>query len=376
MPFAFKLSRRLARIRCTAFVLATAALAACEKSSPSVTGLSQPVSQVVQILVSPNAILLFPTQSQQFAAYARTAAGDSTTVAVTWSATAGTISPSGLYTPGPAGGVYEVRATATQGGPSGVASVTVSDGPPPSSGSWPNEPAGFSLISDYGFGDVIPVTNDPIALGSSGWQAQWNTAGNGTLIADAGAPVSLGGVYQVRYPMGFVDGTAPSTVEHPLPSRPTELYWGVWWKPSNPFQSDASGVNKIAFIWTPSGNTDLIYFDLSPNPWRIRAMDDLYAGGGPDAGKRDEPNVTTTVITLGQWHRIEIYVKYSTGANADGILKWWVDGVLNGTYTNLKMVQDGGFNSVSFSPTYGGAGGDVKTETDYYWFDHTRLSRP
>jgi len=103
MPFAFKLSRRLARIRCTAFVLATAALAACEKSSPSVTGLSQPVSQVVQILVSPNAILLSPTQSQQFAAYARTAAGDSTTVAVTWSATAGTISPSGLYTPGPAG---------------------------------------------------------------------------------------------------------------------------------------------------------------------------------------------------------------------------------------------------------------------------------
>src|SRR5438128_1138672 len=272
--------------------------------------------------------------------------------------------------------VFGALSNAASGTTSGALPPPPPPPPPPSSGSWPNEPAGFSLISDYGFGDVIPVTNDPIALGSSGWRAQWNTAGNGTLIADAGAPVSLGGVYQVRYPMGFVDGTAPSTVEHPLPSRPTELYWGVWWKPSNPFQSDASGVNKIAFIWTPSGNTDLIYFDLSPNPWRIRAMDDLYAGGGPDAGKRDEPNVTTTVITLGQWHRIEIYVKYSTGANADGILKWWVDGVLNGTYTNLKMVQDGGFNSVSFSPTYGGAGGDVKTETDYYWFDHTRLSRP
>src|SRR5256885_16652940 len=27
-------------------------------------------------------------------------------------------------------------------------------------------------------------------------------SGNGTLIADVGAPFSLGGVYQVRYPMG------------------------------------------------------------------------------------------------------------------------------------------------------------------------------
>jgi hypothetical protein len=134
-------------------------------------------------------------------------------------------------------------------------------------------------------------------------------------------------------------------------------------------------VNKIAFIWTPSGTTDLLYFDLSPNPWRIRGMDDLIAGGGPDAGKRNEPNVTTTVITLGQWHRIEIYVKYSTGTSANGILKWWVDGVLNGNYTNLKMVQDGGFDHVQFAPTYGGNTGAVKTENDYYWYDHVRLSR-
>src|SRR2546426_8499363 len=61
----------------------------------------------------------------------------------------------------------------------------------------------------------------------------------------------------------------------PLSPPLTELYWGFWWKPSNPFQSHSSGVNKIAFIWTPSGSTDLLYFDLSPNPWRIRCMNDL-----------------------------------------------------------------------------------------------------
>src|SRR2546428_7553754 len=156
--------------------------------------------------------------------------------------------------------------TPFRSGQSGPATIRVTSPRPRPSGSWPNEPVGFSLIGDYGFGDVIPVTSDPIALGSSGWQAQWNPVGNGTLISDGGAAFSPSGVYQVKYPVGFVDGTAPSTVEHPLSTRTTELYCGFCWKPSNPFQSDPSGVDKIAFIWTPSGNTVLLYFVLSSNP--------------------------------------------------------------------------------------------------------------
>jgi hypothetical protein len=29
-----------------------------------------------------------------------------------------------------------------------------------------------------------------------------------------------------------------------------------------------------------------------------------------------------------------------------------------------------------FSPTWGGNEGDVKNETDYYWYDHVHLSVP
>src|SRR6185503_19500443 len=195
--------------------------------------------------------------------------------------------------------------------------------PPPSSGgAWPNEPAGFTLLSDYGFGDFVPATNRGDLLGS-GWRIWWNDRGLGTLAQDNAAPQSPTGVFQVHYPIGWLSGYEPTMAEYVFSPHVTELYWGFWWKPSNPFQSDASGVNKIAFVWTPSGATDLLYFDLSPGPWRIRAMDDLIAGGGPRAGMRDEPNVATTVITLGQWHRIEIYLKYSTGTQANGVLKWW-----------------------------------------------------
>jgi len=250
--------------------------------------------------------------------------------------------------------------------------------PPPAvvgGGQWPNEPQGFVPISDYGFDDTIPATDNAVPLGTSRWHVQWNPVGNGVRIADRGAPLSPPAVYQVKYPVGFVDGSAPSTVEFPLSPPLTELYWGFWWKPSNPFQSHRSGVNKIAFIWTPSGSTDLLYFDLSPNPWRIRCMNDLYTGHGPSAGARLEPNITRTVITLGEWHRIEVHVRYSTRDQADGILKWWVDGVLNGVYADLKMTQDGGFDHVSFSPTFGGNERDRKRQTDYYWFDHTHISR-
>jgi hypothetical protein len=249
--------------------------------------------------------------------------------------------------------------------------------PSPRAGPWPNEPSQFALISDYGFADPIPATPDELLLGVSGWYVQRNPVGSGSAATDQEAPFSPASVYQVKYPIGFVSGLTPSTLQYYLlPSR-RELYWGFWWKPSNPFQSDGSGVNKIVFLWTQTvaGNsTDLLYFDLSPNPWRIRGMNDLIAGAGPTAGQRLEPNVDTTVVALGEWHRIEIYAKYSLGDAANGVLQWWVDGQLNGYYRNLRMVPDGGFRYLQIAPTFGGNTGDVKLQDDYYWFDHLRVS--
>lgn len=253
--------------------------------------------------------------------------------------------------------------------------------PPPSPAPtlWPNEPPQFALISDYGFVDPVPAIAEEIPLGLSGWYVQRNPLGNGSLIADTAAPFSPPSVYQVNYPVGFLSGLTPSTLQYYLSPSAKELYWGLWWKVSNPFQSDGSGVNKIVFIWTQTfaGNgTDLLYLDLSPNPWRIRGMNDLIAGGGPTAGQRLEPNIDTTVVTLGEWHRIEIYVKYSVGLVPNGVLKWWVDGQLNGDYRNLRMAADDGFRYLQIAPTYGGNTGDVKLQIDSYWFDHIRVSRP
>ena len=269
-----------------------------------------------------------------------------------------------------------------RGGPA-VAPCGVTSSLSAGGGTWPNEPAGLTVLNDYDFSDSLSSQADGTPIGSTGWRVWRNGAigGGGARVVDGTAPLSAPYAFEFSYPIGFPSGRDPAMLECVFPPEggARELYWGFWWKPSSPFQSDGSGVNKIAFIWTPTvtggGSTDLLYFDLSPDPWRIRAMNDLIGGGGPSAGRRLEPNVDTTVVSLAQWHRIEIYAKYSSGSAADGVLKWWVDGRLNGQYTDLKMVQDGGFDHVQFAPTYGGNTGDVKRQNDYYRIDHVRLSR-
>jgi len=261
-----------------------------------------------------------------------------------------------------------------------VLARTCGDRAAPSDGAWPNEPQGLTVLSDYGFGDTLAPTAVGDPAGVTGWRVWRNDEGRAMRVMDSTAPLSAPYAVQFTYPVGFQSGLDPAMLECAFSNGQgiRELYWGFWWKPSSPFQSDGSGVNKIAFIWTPTkqgSSTDLLYFDLSPNPWRIRAMNDLIAGGGPTADQRLEPNIDTTTVALGAWHRIELYAKYSTESNANGVLRWWVDGTLNGDYRNLRMVQDGGFDHVQFAPTYGGNTGDTKKQDDFYRIDHVRLSR-
>jgi Big-like domain-containing protein len=92
MPFGFKLSHRLSRIKLLA---CAAVLTACEIPT---TGPDQTHKLVGRVLVRPDSVTLDPGQTQQFRATGRTTGNDSLTVSVIWSASAGTITQSGLYT--------------------------------------------------------------------------------------------------------------------------------------------------------------------------------------------------------------------------------------------------------------------------------------
>src|SRR5207244_12265780 len=71
------------------------------------------------------------------------------------------------------------------------------------------------------------------------------------------------------------------------------------------------------------------------------------------------PNVNTTTVSLGVWHRIEWYTNVATGT-----MKFWLDGVLQGSYTDVRNPL--AFDMFQFSPTWGGNIGAIKHETDHY----------
>jgi hypothetical protein len=241
-------------------------------------------------------------------------------------------------------------------------SVTVNN---VSSSLWPNEPAGMTLLSDWGLDQDPPFSGDVSIVGSGGWKIVSQASigsprGWVVRTADAGAPLSPSNVYDFVYPQGMIEGNAPGTVYFNGINR-KEVYVGFWWKASSPFDYGPDG-NKIAFIFNGGGGAGGQQFIILKGDGKLHVLPE-YPG---DFRWRD-PNVNATTVSLGVWHRIEWYTNVTTGT-----MKYWLDGVLQGSYTDVTNSFN--FDMFQFSPTWGGNIGAIKHETDHYWFDHVRLS--
>ena len=111
-------------------------------------------------------------------------------------------------------------------------------------------------------------------------------------------------------------------------------------EPSSPFDLGPNG-NKIAFLFNGGGDTGGEQFLILLPDGRLHVLPEY-----PRDFRWRRPNVNATEVTLGAWHRIEWYCQLSTGT-----LKWWLDGVLQGSHTDVrKQVQ---FQYVSVQPDVG-----------------------
>jgi hypothetical protein len=223
--------------------------------------------------------------------------------------------------------------------------------------SWPNEPAGLAALTDQ------PWT----ALTSGDWNRRESSEDH--IVADQTAPLSPMIVLEYFYPSGFEGGRAPATHYYPL-NRRKDLFVGLEWKVSDPWQGHSSGVNKIQFIYAADADVAMVMYGPKGGPYELRVMPQWPEHGGSWL----TPNVANPAVTVGRWHRIEWYLSYESRYGAgDGIIRWWLDGVLVGNYNNVRYPDDAGFAEYQISPTWGGIG-DVKTETDYYRFNHSYIS--
>ena len=254
--------------------------------------------------------------------------------------------------------------------PPPVASCSSSDSVETLAGGWPHAPAGFTTIS-----------NEPFdALTEHGWVTlqRDTTSGSGaTLAVDMGAPVSPPGVLQYTFGTGFQGGHTPGVTFYDLAVPAKETYFGFWWKLSDPWQNNTgSGVNKLAFLLTRATATDgeiVIILFSTGGPYTVQVVTEF-----PPTGdiRRLPPNATATPVALGEWHRVEWYVKYSsTPSTPDGEARWWLDGVLQGSYSDLETPADSGFSEYQLAPTWGGSDG-TKAERDFVCYDHAYISNP
>lgn len=221
---------------------------------------------------------------------------------------------------------------------------------------WPNEPAGLRTIVDAPFD----------AIREPGWQCVCSALV--TIQPDATAPHSPVNVLEFSYPVDFPGGVGPGNAYYNIATPwPTEVYIGFWWKPSNPWQGHSSGVNKLLFVTTGGTQSAVLLemFGSGAGPFRTLVVTEFPTG----VRNWSENQGSLPAVTLGQWHRMELHLRY-----ADGLLEWWMDGQLRGRYTGLAYPFNG-FDGFKFAPTWGGVD-DVKVEQDYFWYDHVHASRP
>jgi hypothetical protein len=280
---------------------------------------------------------------------------------ITWSSSVlgvATVSGTGLVTAVAAG---PATITATSEGQSGTSAVTVTA---PPSAAWPNEPSGMVKYNENPWDTLV----------GGGWNfLRRSSTKDPSIVTDSSAQASPSNVLRMVYTPGCCLDAEPSVhwISVPLVR---EIYTGYWVKLSPNWIPNPAGGGKISFLFTDvGGQVYTNYYHQSDDatvqgpPYRIGANTEW----APYGQKIWFPNVQTTWINPGEWHRIEFYYRWETspGVSGDGIIRWWVDGTLNGDHRNVHYPA-ARFQEFQFAPTvqFGG------TQERYMYVDHSYIS--
>ncbi len=236
-------------------------------------------------------------------------------------------------------------------------------------GVWTNEPSGAKVLIDCPFNSVS----------ACGILDVYNSA---QLGVDSTAPVSPNNSAKAVLYAGEGQGGMQLIYTTPNPVR--EMFVGFTWRTNPQFQGRIVN-NKLWFIrGQVLGNG---YFGMFAPPgsrtmvlgWghNTTGLDNSHVCA-MDLGLWCYPNAGPSVITMGQWAKIEVYQKASTTATSrDGALRWWVNGVLAGSYSGLNY-SPGGLNEWQWNNTWDGAQdmGKSNTVNWEHWIDHLHVSIP
>jgi len=230
--------------------------------------------------------------------------------------------------------------------------------PPPPAGSV--EPAGMTPITDRAFS----------ALSESSWYTQ--NSPDLSIQQDLSAPRSPSSIIQMRFPAGFNGGASPAVLEKGLGSRYHTIYIAYWMKLSNNWYGHpTSNVNKQMHVWINGGNH---VFTLAEGSGTGPLKAEIWLQGTAAGERNLYPNLSSGIISRGDWHRWEIILTCNTGGAANGVVEWWLDGVKVGSYTDVRLEPSlSTWELIQWSPTWGGTGSTVPAD-QFESLDHIYIS--
>ena len=229
-----KLAARLARLNAWTVIPATLAVAtivvSCEHP------VTDPGSSIAQLVVSPQNVTLQQNQAEDFLAVGFTATGDSAEIAVSWSATGGSIDSSsagkrhyGHYTSATCG-TFTVTATSHPGNVSMAASVTVTGCPlpvasvsvtPATATIGVGQTAQYAAITRDAFGNPLggrtvtwSSSNPAVATVNGAGQATGVAVGSATLTATSEGKSGTAAILVTNVPVASVT-VSPATASVP-----------------------------------------------------------------------------------------------------------------------------------------------------------------
>jgi hypothetical protein len=339
-------------------------VATCACTSPAIADtafVNITAPQLTKLTVSPKTVSLNAGASQQFAVTASWNTGATTVPPVTWTASGGTVSSTGAYVAPSTAGTYRVIVAHTNGTVRDTATVTVAssvpDPLPPSSGT--------------------PFFEDSFDTGLRG-------AGNGFLWSTTSSTVTVSNersrsgshALKFRYAATPLGQDASAEQRFNLGRNATELWVEYYlYLPANfVVRNDFPANNKFFAAWaenySTAGDLQVIteFEYVSPTATRARmlSMSENY----PASTIRKEGFALQDFLTTqmaGQWHRIRIHFKASSGTQqTDGIYEGWINDKLAWQSKNWSFWYPGGNNYLRKGYLMGWANSGYTEETNFF----------
>jgi hypothetical protein len=219
--------------------------------------------------------------------------------------------------------------------------------------------------------DLTPLSDQRWdSLTGSSWSHLRRTSStDDTVVRDESAPASPPYVLQIVFTPDMLKDHEPSVHWLGLP-RVREVYAAWWIKLSANWTASPAGAGKMTFLHTWPDGEGQVYTALfgSAPPHRVSANTEWL----PYGQKVWDPNVAATPVGYDRWYRVEWYVKWASDpGKPDGILRWWIDGALNGDFTTVEFPRGAiGFQQFEFAPTLQ----NPPPVTQHMYIDHTLLS--